>query len=465
MLLLPLLGLSIGQAASLDNIEVAGLWGSPTATTPAALWWNPAGIALGGGHQLLLEIAPTSAVASYDRADPHGGSDQIALTGAVPYLGVSSDLTVPGLGLGAALAVPHVRGGAEVDEPGAGRYHLRQGDIRAIDAILSTSYAWRERVSIGIAAHSVHSSWAALLDNDSMPDLYDEIIRQGQQPDEDIYTDENLENERYAALLDLGPLTGTAWTWSIGTQVRPHERVEVGLAYIAGYRLDHSGDAVLNMSCPPQEDVAGRFGSESFGLCDATLQADASIGYQMPARVHAGLAVRPLEHLRVELMGAWVGWSVFQDFEINVGNVAAQNPSVDPEAAPLVEQQRLWARDNHDAWFAALDVRGELGERWMLAGRLTRDNAAVPDEALSTNNFDADVLMAGGLVTFDLTPAVSLGLSGTQYFATARTVTNSSFGMTLDPESRNEDRYFYPHANGTYDLTLSRLGLAVQVHL
>jgi len=35
--------LSTGFAASIDNLEVGGLWGTPTAHDATALWWNPGG--------------------------------------------------------------------------------------------------------------------------------------------------------------------------------------------------------------------------------------------------------------------------------------------------------------------------------------------------------------------------------------------------------------------------------------
>ena len=38
------------QAASLDLLEVAGPFGTPTATDAAAVYWNPAGLAMGSSR-------------------------------------------------------------------------------------------------------------------------------------------------------------------------------------------------------------------------------------------------------------------------------------------------------------------------------------------------------------------------------------------------------------------------------
>ena len=41
-------------AASLDLLEVGGAFGTPAATNPTAIWWDPAGIAVHGGTQVYV---------------------------------------------------------------------------------------------------------------------------------------------------------------------------------------------------------------------------------------------------------------------------------------------------------------------------------------------------------------------------------------------------------------------------
>ena len=97
------------HAASLDLIEVGGAWGTPAATNPTALWWNPAGLAVGGGTQVHVEVAPTIGTVTaardnpdYGELDPtyfaegypesydYSGTDTLRYVGAVPFVGVSS---------------------------------------------------------------------------------------------------------------------------------------------------------------------------------------------------------------------------------------------------------------------------------------------------------------------------------------------------------------------------------------
>lgn len=456
---------NLASAASLDNIEVGGSWGSPTAENPTAAWWNPAGLS-SGGHKILIEAAPTFGGLQFDRAEPHGGPDTIEAAGVVPFAGFSTDFGVEGLGFGGALTVPTIRGGESIyntDEEtrGSGTYHLRYGDIRAVNLVLGASYRFKELVAVGASVHSVSSSWSAIIDNDTMPDLYDEIQNLGQTPDPKIYNDDNLENEEYATVLDIGPLEASKWTWGAGIQASPIEQVDIGISYIAPVDLRHEGEATLYFSCPPQSDVAGRFGAESFGICDTTAEADAAISYTLPGRLNAGVAVTPIDALRVEVMGGYVMWSAFQDFRVEVYNIAEKNPDMKEETAELITQDRKWARDNQNSWFGGLDLKARPTERWTVGGRLLYDTAAVPDVAMSPNNGDADTFMLSGLVAFQALKPLTIGLSGSRYFSEERTITDSGFSMSLDESARPEDRWNYPHGNGTYNVSLTRIGISV----
>ena len=453
--------LASADAASLDNLEIAGSWGSPTADNPSAAWWNPAGLALAGRHQILLEGAPTIATFSYDRPEPRAGTDVLQTRALVPFAGFSTDLGIDNLGIGASLSIPVARGSASTVDDGAARYHLQSGDIIAATTSLAISYDIADVVSVGFSAHRVASSWAAELDNDIMVDLYDELGRQDLEPDPAFYNDDNLENPDYAASLTIGPLTDVAWTWSGGLLIHPGDALSIGLAYTAGYDLDHSGTAEVELGCPPQEDIYGRFGAESRGLCDSTLPANAAIAYRIPYRVHAGVAFRPKPSLRLEGFGGLVGWSQFADFGVVVSDVAEQNPSLDPEAAALIEQERLWARDNHNSVFAGLDAKLDIQDRWLAGGRLLVDRSAVPDHAAGPNNYDADTLAATAMLGYRLRDILTVSLSYGHHFVQTRTIEDSRFSMAIDPDSRAEDRWFYPNSNGTYQLQLDRIGLAV----
>lgn len=452
--------LSLSFAASLDNLEIGGPWGSPNTTDGSAAWWNPGALAAGKGTRLLLEGAPTFATINFDRMDPAGGEDTLNLTGVIPFAGLATDAGVKGLGLGLGVAVPFARGGNERVEPGSGSYHLRQGMVQGIYLLAGGGWNFFDRVSVGVMGGVLHSSWTARVDNDTMVLLSDAISEMGEQSG---YTDEMLENPDYAATLQFDTLSDTRFAWSAGIRVKPIDRLSIGVAYIAGAPVTNKGRTQIAFGCPPQEDTTGRFGAESYGICDITLDADAMVGYTLPSRLHGGIAVEVTPAVTLEAMAGWVRWSQFKDYRIVISGVETYNDLSKPETADLVNQTRLWARENHDSGWGAIDAKGRVS--WLtIGGRVLYDLAAVPDVAMSTNNYDANELILTGLVAGNPWKPLTIGLSGSYHVVATRTISSSGFGVTLG-EERKEDRWFYPHANGTYSGSIFRLGIQAKLEL
>jgi long-subunit fatty acid transport protein len=460
-----LLAVQFALGASLDNLEVGGAWGSPLATDATAVWWNPAGLAAGEGTRFLLEVAPTYATVTYDRAEPHGGTDILKLQGAVPYLGVASDFGVDGLGIGLSMAVPFVRGGVSSAEAeaspfpngvgtGPGHFALRDGMVRALWFTLAGAYEVDDRVAFGGGVSLVRSSWSALVDSDTLPDLDAAIRAEGEDPG---YTDADLENPSYAAVLHFSELSDMTASFSAGVQVKAGEQVRLGLAYVHGAAVTNTGAVEIDFGCPPQSDTIGRFGVEDLGLCYASVPAQASVGYTLPGRLHGGVEVTPTDSVAIQALGGWVHWSVFEDYDINIHGAEIEGE----EAQDLVNQRRTWARANQDSFWGGLDVKGEVGRRVTLGGRALYDRAAVPDAALSPNNYDADEVLLSGLAAVRVVKGVEVGVSYTHHFVQTRTVPTSGYAMTLATE-RAEDRWYYPQSAGTYAGTIDRLGLSLR---
>ncbi len=464
----------LAQAASLDNIEVGGFSGSPLATDGTASWWNPAGLAAGEGWRLTVEGAPTFATVLVDRAQPHGGRDTYTLTGVVPFLGVASDLGVEGLGVGASFAIPMVRGGVEegfedtggsgdtsYGAAGTGSYTLRSGDTRAMQATLGAAWDFREKIAIGISGALIQSQWKAVVDNDAMPDLDEQISAQGQVSG---YTTDQLETPDYKATLDFDTLHDTVFTFGAGVRARPVPSVSIGVAFLKGVSVENEGSVDISFQCPPQTDSIGRFGAEQFGICRTTIPASATVGYTLPSRVHGGVGWDATPDLHVEAIGGWVGWSVFRDYSIDIHDVGSDNE----DANRLLTQKRLWARDNIDSYWIGASGHGTLAKRLTLGGKLVYDRSAIPDAALSPNNYDADDIMVSGLLSFRPTRALTVGVSYTHHFLATREIADSAFGMSLpkpDLSDASVDRYYYPNANGTYSGSINRIGISLQIAL
>ncbi len=506
MTVLALSLLSTARAASLDLLEVGGAYGTVAATNPSALWWNPAGIAVNGGTQFLVEVAPTFAGLDATRTDPdygdtnpayygepfnlpedpnYGGTDRIGFTGAVPFLGVTSDLSVKGLGVGLALAVPTARGGVSDEATNANRYALRGAMIQSLHLIAGGAYQYKDKVSLGVSGHFVDASYYADIDNTTYGDIAWAVAEEAGGFFSPIFQDAYIEQEGYAARItmggkdgdDHGVLKDRTFTFSVGTHVTPlpKERLlDISLAYVHGVKLVTEGDVTLEFGCG---DATSQAAFQQAGLCDSTFEGTATIGYDLPGRIHLGVATSPVEKVRLEAMGAYVMWSAFTDFDITTDIAADQVPLDDPEAAAetadLVSQHRLWARDNVDTFWVGLDGKVQVHEYFTAGARVMYDHSAIPSYAVSANNLDNNTVTLSALAM--LTPLgdkLGIGLSFGQSFLATREITDSRFGVNIaqaDPDSDEFygdnpaiDRYYYPSANGTYGGSISRLGITLK---
>jgi long-subunit fatty acid transport protein len=487
------------QAAGLDLIEVGGAWGTPGATNPTAIWWNPAGLAVGGGTQFIVEGAPVFAKVYADRANPpygeldppsdsypdtydYSGRDEVSLNAVVPFIGVSSDFGVDGLGIGAGLAVPTATGGAIEDEWGPNRYSLRSGDIRAVQAILGASYRIKELVSIGASANLVESSWSADTDTSTYVDLYDAIRDMGIEPTS--FRDGYIENRGYTATADFQGLTDRALTFGTGIYVTPIEQLGISLAFNKGVRLDHTGDVQLRFQCPPEYDFLVAFAASDRGLCNnetgegAVFDGAGSVGYSLPSRINLGIVLHPVEALRLELMGSWVNWKVFTDYEIKTEISPDQVPvepddpedpddvaeaqAVREETAELASQDLLWARDGRNTYWVGLDAKHRVNELFMYGGRVFYDRTSVPTDSLMLNNFNASTVGLSAMAMVSPIDKLGISISFSHHFMAERTVENSNFGLTIVDEDRRDIRYRFPSGNGTYGGSINRLGIALR---
>ena len=498
------------QAAGLDLLEVGGAWGTPGATNPTAIWWNPAGLAVGGGTQFVVEGAPVFAKVYADRANPNYGSleqtaagtsdipdgypteydysgrDDVSLNAVVPFIGVSSDFTVEGLGIGAGLAVPQATGGEIENEWGANRYSLRSGDIRAIQAILAASYRVKKLVSFGVSGAFVDSTWSANTDTVTYVDLSDAVREEfgGLEQPLGSFRDGYMEQRGYTATADFDGLKDQAFTFGAGVYVTPHEKVGISAAFNKGMRLDHSGDVNLKFQCPPEYDFLVDIAARDQGLCDenrngAEFNGTSTVGYSLPSRVNLGIVLFPVEQLRLEVMGSWVGWSAFTDYEITTEIDASEVTLVQPDdpddpddvaeaqetrekTAGLASQDLIWARDGRDTFWVGIDAKHRVSDLFMYGGRVFYDRTSVPIESLQLNNFNGNTLGLMGMAMVSPVDKLGISLSLTHHIIPERTVDNSVFGLTVFDEGRKDARYRWPEANGSYGGSITRLGIALR---
>ncbi|MCA9493045.1 MAG: outer membrane protein transport protein [Myxococcales bacterium] len=510
MTLIALALCSSSHAASLDLLEVGGAYGTPAATNPSAVWWNPAGLAVNGGTQFMIELAPTFAGIDANRTQPaypdptasmdffysqgypqdpqYGGQDHITFNGVVPFVGVSSDLTVKGLGVGLGMAVPTARGGVSDMATNANRYALRAGSIQDIHVILGAGYQLKDKVALGASLHYVDASYYADIDSTSYPDIAWAVAEEvGVMPPS--YQDMYNELDGYAADVIMGgekaggkhgALHDRTFTFSLGTHVTPlpkERMLDIAVAYVHGVSLNTEGDLTMKFACAGEwDEFSQQYVFDANGLCNSTFQGKGSIAYDLPGRVQFGIASSPIDRLRVELMGAYVMWSVFTDFdivtEVSPDQVPVDDPTIAAETSDLVSQHRLWARDNQDTFWLGLDGKMQL-HKYVTGGlRVLYDHHAVPSNVVSINNLDNDTVALTGMAMVSPTSKLGIGLSFGHAFLASRTITDSAFAVSLADANPNGetfygnnpdiDRYFYPESNGTYSGGINRLGITLK---
>lgn len=507
--MLMLLMTMAAQAAGLDLIEVGGAWGTPGATNPTAIWWNPAGLAVGGGTQFMIEGAPVFANVYADRANPdygslddtpngdgpppdgyptsydYSGRDEVKLNAVVPFLGVSSDFGVDGLGIGAGLAVPTATGG-EIEDPwGANRYSLRSGNIQAIQAIVAASYRIKKVVSLGVSGAFVDSTWAADTDTSTYVDLSDAVKDQfGLDQPLGSFRDGYIEQKGYTATAVFDDLKDQAFTFGAGVYVTPVEQLGISLAFNKGVRLDHTGDVAIQFQCPPEYDFLVALASADRGLCNtetgqgSLFNGAGSVGYSLPSRVNLGIVLTPVDALRLEVMGSWVNWKVFTDYEIkteispdeipvepddpNDPDDVAEAQALREETAELASQDLLWARDGRNTYWVGLDAKHRVNEFFMYGGRVFYDRSSTPTNSLMLNNFGANTVGLMGMAMVSPVDKIGISVSFTHHFMQSRTVTDSNFGLSIYDDQRKDFRYRFPSGNGTYGGSINRLGIAVR---
>ena len=455
------------NAASLDLLEVGGLYGSPAATNATATFWNPAALAMEQGTRFNIEGAPTFATvnATIDgQGEYWGGDDQYKYFGVAPFAGIATDFGVKGLGTGLSLNVPFAKGAETVELGGNGRYHLQKANIKSIFITGAASYRFG-KVALGASGSLVQSSWTAISTTETLTSL-NANLQEALGP-VTTYTDDDIYNPNYTTTLNFKNLADRTYSFSAGIYITPSDKLAISVAYLHGGSLSHTGDLGMNFDCPPEEDALGNFGATLTGTCYGEFTGQGTVNYDFPWRTNLGIRWMPTgepDRFAVELMGAYVNWSVFTDYniitDVDPDSVDLEDEAARQDTADTVSQNRLWARDNQGTFWVGLDVkRRVMNDKLLLGGRVIYDKAAIPSTTLATSNYDADTVMLSGLAAITIMPGVDLGASFGNYFLAKRTVTDSAFSTTLDSEAAAEPRYFYPSANGTYHTTIQRLAV------
>lgn len=469
-----LLSLSVACGAALCAADAAasgivvarfgGEHGHPTTNNPTAIYYNPAGLALGFGTRLYIDgnfawrtMSYTRPAGAIDNVQPSGATGSFTPEGAgvaansgeatltnllaSPFVAVTSDFGIKGFGAGVGFYVPiggqsvWDEGEANADFPGAQdgvqRWWVIEGTIRSAYITGAVAYEIPDlNLSVGLSGnyvmHTVHTVRARNTDGTDNVVSEGDLLREGRT---------------------VVNVTGNDISFGAGLIYRPSKKWWIGLSY---------------QSQPGSEDnpLTG----------NATIVAGATTvdGSKTPVEMFQalpdiwrfGLRYRPDEKQEFRVFGDYTRWSVLT--EQCILNSDIENRSCATGDGDIGIIPRYWK----DSIGMRLGYSRFLNDRLELVLGAGIDESAVPDNTLDPSLFDADKFTASlGMRMQFLKKSMALAVTYTQvvYFDQeiqargydAEAMASDLEAVGIRPEARGPDSAGkYEHAVGVLNLNL-----------
>lgn len=479
--------LSTASGASASGFLTArfgGEAGHVTTDSPTAIYYNPAGLALGQGTRLNLDGTFAWIKASYDRPagtdirvlpdgtkgsgtpqgalDRNSGENSLLNFAAAPFLGVTSDFGIENLGVGVAAYVPF--GGASTWDKvsafegdaqypgavdGAQRWWSIEGTLRSL--YLSAAGAYRipaARLSLGLSANVVSS------------EIHTVRARNGSGGDELVSVSESgaLTVQEGRSLIDVKNRT---FSVGAGAIYQPTDDLWLGVSYQSqpGFgEMKYEGDL---------KTVLGT------GTSSTT---DIILYQQLPDVVRAGARWRPTSNQELRLSGEYARWSVFErQCLVNAKPPAAGQTTdcdLSSEGGQTADTRGAVSVNIERDWQDAIAVRAGYS-RWLLDnlelnGGLGYDGNAVPDATLDPAIPDFhDVSVSLGARYELLDKTLALAGTYTQFIYVPREIdprprsTDAATGISSS-DPRFDPPSAQPDAAGKYTRSIGAFNLNVQ---
>lgn len=456
-------------AGGLAAARFGGELGNPTTDHPTALYFNPAGLALGHGTRIYAEGVFVYRGASYDR--PAGAIDNVLEPGDMgsgtpqdaigansgeaslsnflvsPFVAVVSDLGVENLGVGLGLYVPF--GGQArweqadewADDPmypgavdGVQRWATIDGSIRALYITAAGAYQFSDQLSIGAGVNVVRQEVATTRARTATGT--DDLIS--------TTTDSVVEGRSF---IDA---SGTQVSISGGVMWRPIQRLRLGASYQSQPGF---GESTLGGT------LESKFGSGPVST------SNIDFVQSLPDVFRLGASYFPTEQVEVRLSGDYTRWSVMEyQCLLDGGDPAAKcafnaDGSVDSGAGGagvIVNIPRNW----EDTFGVRAGASWYASRVLEVIGGLSYDSNAVPDSTMDASIIDMDKVVASGGVRWTGGPLeIFATLTHVLYFereVAPRERDGSGEPVTLEQPSRT------PDGAGTYDQSITLLNLGAQ---
>jgi long-chain fatty acid transport protein len=376
----------------------------PTTDSPAAAYYNPAGLAMRKGTRLTVEVGAGYRAASYDRSpdaignvlDPGEtgtGTPQEAISAnageasllnplVLPFAAVATDFGVENLGVGFSVSVPF-GGQAEWDKneayegntdyPGAvdgtQRWVVIEGAQRSL--YLTGAGAYRvpqANLAVGLSVNVIFNTV--------------DIVRARNVSGTDDLVDSNGMIVEGRSLLEV---SGTTFSLGAGVMWEPTPELRVGVAYQAqpGFGELKLGGTLTN-----------KFGAT------APAPVDVDMATALPDVLRVGAMYRVSPELELRASFDWQRWSklekqCFLDASVEGRTCPLNRDGSAPDAVGIVANiPRFW----EDSWGVRAGASYWVVPRVRLQGSLGYDTSPIPDDMLEAGLLDLDkiVIALGG---------------------------------------------------------------------
>ena len=401
-ILIPLVLSAVVSSASAGGFATgryAGEHGHVATDHPTAIYFNPAGLALGLGWRVYAEgifawrtveyNRPRGAITNQvdgageagtpdDAIDANSGKASLSNIAAAPFLGAVTDFGVPNLGVGLAFFVPF-GGQAQWDknddyaddqqypgaEDGVQRWSTIDGELRALYLSLGGAYRFPgPRLSIGAAVNFISSN------------VYTVRARTPAGNDDVVAANGSVAEGR--SLIDV---SGTNLSASIGVNWEAMPGLWIAASYQSQPGFGNSTQSGT---------LTNKFGS---GSTDPT---DIRFEQELPDIARLGVRYMPSTQVELRLSGDYQRWSVFEhqcllDADRDDANCALnENGEAMPDAQGIIVNiPREWedtfgVRAGASYWFTPeLEVNGGVNF----------DSSAVPDRTIDASLLDQNKII------------------------------------------------------------------------
>lgn len=455
------------QAGGFASATFGGEHGHPTEGNPTAIYFNPAGMALEGGTQVMAEVDLVLLTASYERfpeaisrfGEPDFTNDEIRANSGkgeinnflqAPFIGVVTDFgTDLPLAVGAAFYAPF-GGSTAFDEvpvvagypgsiDGPARWAHIEGTIQTLSVSAGVAYQFEgPRLSVGLTGN-LHFS------------LIDSLRAFNPDGTDDLLTPTGAlkEGRSRSEARSIDPGAGIGLLW---------EAVEDILWIGASYQSQPNFGRTMVLT----GEVDNVFSVSRLSTADMTLTQE------LPDIVRLGVRWRPSEHYELRLAGNYQRWSVFENqcvvnTEVNSdvdavcqfredGGPTADNPS--PEAV-VTNVPRNWT----DTFGVQLSGSYWVSPSLELVAGFAYDGNAAPDDTLEAGLPDFEKLVGALGGTVGLTDWMDLMLTVTNVFYLERDTRGVATTERLAVPSRQ------PSSAGIYHQNALIFGVNLGVHL